>query len=118
MKNKTWIWILGGLLVFLLLLSGVMLIPGEAAARAQIYSDGKLLKTVELSYDQEFTVETERGCNVVTVSDGKIGITHADCPDQHCVHRGLCDRGLQIVCLPNRLVIRFVGETELDGVTG
>ena len=118
MKNKTWAWILFGLLALFLLLSGVMLIPGEAAARAQIYSDGKLLRTVELSFDQEFTVETERGCNVVTVSGGKIGITYADCPDQHCVHRGFCDRGLQIVCLPNRLVIRFLGEAEIDGVTG
>ena len=34
------------------------------------------------------------------------------------MHRGFCSGGMQIVCLPNRLVIEFVAEQEIDGVIG
>ena len=47
-----------------------------------------------------------------------IAVTAATCPDHYCMHRGFCDRGTQIVCLPNRLVIRFLGEQNIDAVAG
>ena len=92
--------------------------PGETAQYAEIWSDGALVKQVSLQIDQTFTVEGEFGTNVITVSDGKIGVTEADCPDHYCMHRGMCNSGAQIVCLPNRLVIKFVGDDPVDGVVG
>ena len=69
--------------------------------------------------DIEFVVRAgNESYNVVTVKDGKIGVTEATCPDHYCMNRGFCSSGTQIVCLPNRLVIRFVGEQEIDGVSG
>jgi hypothetical protein len=32
--------------------------------------------------------------------------------------RGFCSGGTQIVCLPNRLVIEFLAEQEIDGIVG
>ena len=96
----------------------MLLLPGEPAQEAEIWSDGKLYARVDLSKEQTLTIESQQGINVVTVQDGKIGVTEADCPDHYCMQRGHCNSGAQIVCLPNKLVIQFVGKTEVDSVVG
>ena len=117
MKTKYWIAILAFFLVTCIGL-WALTFGGEAASRAQITSNGKVIRTVDLSIDQQFTVETKDGCNVVTVRDGKIAVTEASCPDHYCMARGFCNSGAQIVCLPNKLVIDFLGEEEIDMVVG
>ncbi len=118
MKTKFWIALIAVILVVCVGLSIWLLWPSQDAAYAEIWSDGKLLHTLPLSLDREVTIQTDRGTNVVTVKDGKIAVTEADCPDHYCMDRGYCAGGTQIVCLPNRLVIRFVGQQEMDGVVG
>lgn len=114
MKTRVWILIFVVLAV-LCAAASLPLLFGEEASYAEIYSHGELVKTVRLSIDQEFTVD---GHNTVTVKDGKIAVTWADCPDGYCVSRGFRSSGGDIVCLPNRLVISFVGEQEVDSVVG
>ena len=119
MKTRTWIILFAALLILCGGLSIPLLFPGEASTHAEITSQGQLLKTVDLRIDQEFTVETpEGGTNTITVSDGKIAVTQANCPDHYCMQRGYCNSGTEIVCLPNRLVIRFLGEQTIDAVVG
>ena len=117
MKTKYWIVILA---VFLVICIGLWALTfgGETASRAKITSEGKLIRTVDLSIDQQFTVETKDGYNVVTVQGGRIAVTEASCPDHYCMARGFCNSGAQIVCLPNKLVIVFLGEEEIDMVVG
>ena len=117
MKTKYWIAILA-VIALICIGASLFLMGGEDASRAEITSDGKLIRIVDLHIDQEFTVETDKGYNVVTVKDGKIAVTEASCPDHYCMDRGFCSKGAQIVCLPNRLVIEFLGEAEIDGVVG
>ena len=117
MKTKNWILLLGALLLICVVLSAVFLM-GDQADLAQVYSDGQLLYTLDLRLEQTKTVQSEYGENVITVWDGKIAVTHADCPDKYCMKRGFCSGGMQIVCLPNRLVIRFVAEQGIDAAVG
>ena len=117
LKTKYWLLLLGALLMLCLGLS-LLTLAGAPAARAEIVSGGKVVRIVELSVDQEFTVVSETGYNVITVKDGKIAVTEANCPDHYCMARGFCDSGAQIVCLPNKLVIGFLGEAEIDGIVG
>ncbi len=104
-----------------LLLAAVMFVlflPKENAACAQIYQDGRLIKTVLLSEDQSFAVEG-RYCNTVTVRDGKIAVTASDCPGEDCVSCGWLDSaGRSIICLPNALEIRVIADTGVDFVVG
>lgn len=119
MKTKTWILLIALVLLLCLGLSIVFLLPKEASTHAQVISDGKLLKVVDLAVDQEFTVTSPNGgTNTVTVREGKIAVTQASCPDHYCMHRGFCDNGADIVCLPNRLVIHFTAPQEIDAVIG
>ena len=118
MKSKYWAMLLAVILIVSLLCC-VPLLRSETAARARITSDGVTVATVDLSKDQEFTVPSPGGgSNTVTVKDGAIAVTAASCPDHYCMDRGYCAGGSQIVCLPNRLVITFLGPQAVDGVSG
>ena len=114
MKTKFWIILFGAVSAACILLS-LPLFSREQARFAQITSKGEVVKTVDLLNDQEFTVD---GKNTITVKDGKIAVTWADCPDHYCMKRGFCEGGTDIVCLPNRLVISFLGEQEIDAAIG
>lgn len=118
MKTRTWVILLSVLLAVCMGLSLWLLVPGENAERAEIWSEGELLYTLDLRVDQTKTVVSGNGTNVITVKDGKIAVTEADCPDGYCMDRGFCSGGVQIVCLPNRLVIKFTDKQALDGVAG
>lgn len=118
MKTKYWVLILSLLLALSIGLSLFLLDGGAPADTVQILSRGKVLYTLSLNKDQAVTVETDLGRNTVTVRDGKVAVTEADCPDGYCMARGFCSSGPQIVCLPNRLVIQFTGSAPLDGISG
>ena len=118
MKNKFWFIILAIIFVSSVIM-GLFFMNGAPSNRAEIISDGALVATVDLNFDQEFTVESPTGgSNTVTVKDGKIAVTAATCPDHYCMDRGFCNSGTQIVCLPNRLVIRFLDKETIDGIVG
>ena len=118
MKTRTWILIFALILMVSLGASFYFLRPGEASTHAEITSQGQVVKTVDLRIDQEFTVEHGDGYNLITVKGGKIGVTEASCPDHYCMKRGFCDSGTEIVCLPNRMTIRFLGVQEIDAIVG
>lgn len=119
MKTRCWIMLLTVILIVCIGLSIPLLISGEAAAYAEIISDGQIMQIVDLNIDREIRITTDAGeKNTITVKDGKIGVTEASCPDHYCMDRGMCNRGTQIVCLPNRLIIRFKGAQLVDSVAG
>ena len=117
MKTKSWAILLSVLLAVSLGLS-LWLLRLQQAAYAQVWSDGKLIHTLDLNVDRVVEVKTNSGSNRIEIRDGQIAVTDADCPDHYCMDRGFCSGGVQIVCLPNKLVIKFVGSTEVDGVAG
>ena len=117
MKTKYWLLLFGTLLLLGVVLTAV-LFTGSSSTRAEIWSDGKLVKTVNLGIDQTFTVDAETGSKTIEVKDGAIRVMEADCPDHICMERGACSGGAPIVCLPNRLVIRFAGAAEPDASAG
>ena len=119
MKTRTWILIIAAAAAVCLGLSVFLLHSGGDALYAQISSGGTVIRIVDLRADQQFTVTGETGgSNTVTVRNGRIAVTEADCPDHYCMDRGFCSGGSPIVCLPNRLVISFAGEQTIDAIAG
>ena len=119
MKTKTWILLLSGVFLISLLGSFLVLRRQPDAALAEVSSGGKVVKTVNLRENQQFTITSKNGGkNVVTVQDGKIAVTDATCPDHYCMKRGFCASGTDIVCLPNQLVIHFLGAQAVDAAVG
>ena len=106
-KPKKWdLFLLLGILAFSGLFWVVLhfLLPkGDVVA---VTVDGEVVRTLSLSEDQEVTIRTEQGYNTVTVRNGNVSVTEADCPDKLCVkHAAVHTSGETIVCLPHKLVV-------------
>lgn len=118
MKTKTWVILLAAFCV--LCVAAMLLLPyfAPAGTTAEVYSDGVLVLTLDLSTPGEYTVTSEYGENVLRVADGKVGVIEASCASQDCVRHAPANSGAPIVCLPNRLVIHFSTASALDGMVG
>ena len=84
---------------------------------ADVYIDDKLVQTIDLSVDDEYTFQTDKGSNTVEVRNGAVSMKSADCPDKVGVRMGTKNRnGETITCLPHKLVIEVHGgqEQEVD----
>ena len=117
MKSKYWLGILA--LIIAVCIGLILLSSSDSPAELVRVKSGSNVVTLPLSKNQEHTFTSEDGgYNTVTIRDGKIAVTAADCPDGYCMDRGFCDGGSPIVCLPHKLVIEFLGEQEIDGIIG
>ena len=121
---KSWFWaaILSLICIACLI---IWFLPKEAGDNVGIYQNGELLYSFtreELGEERTITIEYKGGINIVEIGSGTIRVAEANCPDGDCVSHGpLTHGGAPIVCLPNRLVIRFIdAETggQVDAVSG
>lgn len=108
--------------VFVLgIVGSIFVLNSPAKNTVRIISDGEVLYTIDLSAAEDtiFTVEYGEHRNTVEISDHRIRVVDADCPDLTCVRMGwLSGSGMPIVCLPHRLVIEFTDPTgDVDAVT-
>ena len=108
-----------GLVIALAVIVLLCFLPGnkQPASQAEVYLNGQLVKTVDLTEDQNFTI-SDRYHNQIQVVDGKISIAESDCPGKDCVHSGsISTQGRVLVCLPNGLEIRITAaEADVDFV--
>lgn len=81
---------------------------------AEIRLNGKVIRRVPLSEDDEFTIDCGNGSNTITISGGAVRVSAADCPDKVCVNTGAVSRGkIPIICLPHRLEIIIVSGDDI-----
>lgn len=87
-----------------------------AQSEAVISVDGKVVKTVKLDGHQEqLTIDGNSGYNIVQVEGKQVRIIESNCPDQLCVKQGWISRApQQIVCLPNRIVVKVINGKSSD----
>ncbi len=112
-SNTLWIILFLVLAIISVLIIFIMNSVKTAGKTAKIYSNNRLVRTVSLNNDDEFTIENGKNYNIIRIRNGKISVCEADCKNQICVNQGEIDNDLfPIVCVPNRLVIRVESETQ------
>ncbi len=88
----------------------------------RIEVNGEIAALLPLDENTVYDIETEKGItNVLEISDGSAKMIWADCPDQICVsHKSISKNGEAIICLPNRVVVTVVSNSNngIDGVAG
>jgi hypothetical protein len=95
----------------------------EDYSLARITQDGVVIREIDLSKvsePYEFVIKNENGeSNTISVQNGKIAVTDADCRDKICVNTGYISTGAApIVCLPHKLSITIEDNGEIDAVAG
>lgn len=90
----------------------------KTGSYALVEVDGKEVARLPLKEDAQICVDTqEEGYNIIKVQDGAVSVTEANCPDKVCVDTGkLRTMGGVIACLPHKLVVTVVGESEDENV--
>ena len=85
-------------------------------AFVQIKVDGQVIKTISVNQNETQTIEGyQGGSNIVTIENGGVTMTDADCPDKLCVKTGRISKtGETIVCLPHRVVVEIIGAAADD----
>jgi hypothetical protein len=80
----------------------------------EIEVDGKLYKKVPLENHEEIIkIESAEGTNIIEITQGKVHVEDANCPDKVCVKDGFISKPGQIlVCLPNRVLIQIKGQND------
>lgn len=123
MTNRIWIVVFSFVAVLCLALWLFISSVSSQSMIVGIYKDGSLVEKIDLNSvtgEREITLSGEYGDNVILVSNGRIEMKSADCPDKICVNHGeLKSSSSPIVCLPNKVVIKFEGSTDgADAKTG
>ena len=77
--------------------------------KVTVYFDGEIIQTHPLNENKTFLIETgEDGefQNEISITDGKVTVTSANCRDLVCVkHHAIEKEGESIICLPHKLVV-------------
>jgi len=92
-------------------------ITKEEGSIAEVYFEDNLVLTIDLNIDSEYTVDGELGDVVLEVKDKKIRVKSENSPRNICSKEGyIGDSSRTLICLPNKIIVKIVGETEIDGV--
>lgn len=118
-KNDTIFIVL--VIVFLAAVTLCYRLSGRAAGTEVLVTiDGKEYGTYSIEQEQEVSVQIDgKTTNVLTIKNGVVHMTWADCPDKLCVHQKEISKSKEtIVCLPNKVVVQIIGmeESEFDSI--
>lgn len=112
--------LVGGLLVVSAVLILLLWLRSPTGGRVEVQVDGVTVATLPLDIDTTYTIDgVDGGHNTLVIADGKATVTEATCPDGVCVrHRAIDKAGQSILCLPNKVAVRVVGEPTVDAEVG
>lgn len=100
-----------------LVLFAVLYRPASVGQAVEITTPDRTV-TLSLTKDGTHTF-VGKGGQVLTlcIADHTAYVSEADCPDKVCVHTGKVTHGGEVIaCVPAGIVIRVIGEGEVDAV--
>lgn len=82
----------------------------------RIEVNGSVTETLPLDTDATREIATvDGGTNTLVIEDGYAKMTEANCPDGLCTnHQKISRAGESIICLPHKVVVTIVSDTESD----
>lgn len=96
----------------------------EEERNVVILLDGEEVERIRLTpnmEEKELCIDTDNGMyNIVSIAKDGVRVIEASCSDKLCIKQGRIDNpGQSIVCLPNKLVIKILGDDDspVDDVT-
>ena len=115
--NKSDIKLIAIVLIVIIGIFIVINITKEKGSVAEVFYQDEKVLTIDLNIDREYTVQGDLGDVVLEVKDGEIRVKEENSPKHICSKEGFIgDSSRTLVCLPNKITIKIVGDTEIDGV--
>lgn len=107
------------LIIVLLLIIGLWLIITNFVKQdgewAIVTYENKEILTISLNKDNVYTVKGANGDVVIEVHNHQIRVNEENSPYHYCSKQGyIAAKGESIICLPNKIVVKIVGESSVD----
>ncbi len=96
------------------------MIYNGAPTGVEIELDGKPYASYsfsELPREKTLEISTAIGYNIIRIVDNTVVITKSSCNDGLCCEKTISKPSQTLICLPNRLTVRLVGEKKVDSVS-
>ena len=109
MKKNDYILISVIIFICLVLFAGFCLTHHKGRT-VVIPCKGEITGTYPLKDNNKINVSyDEGGYNTITIKDGKVNVSAANCPDKVCVkHTSISLTDETIVCLPHKLIVKII----------
>ena len=89
----------------------------EEGNAIEVYYEDKLILSADLNIDNVYTVDGKLGDVVIEVKDRKVRVLKENSPRNICSREGyISDSSKPLICLPNKIIIKIVDSSEIDGV--
>ncbi|MBE7053249.1 MAG: NusG domain II-containing protein [Ruminococcaceae bacterium] len=105
------------LLVISLVLFSVVLIDGSSDKKVIVEVNGVLHGEYDINATEEIDIDTTFGHNKIKIEKGTVTAIESSCDEQREIGQKISKVGQSIICLPNCVIIRISGNTDIDGVT-
>ena len=108
------------ILILLLLISLSLIIINKTkkeGTTAIVYYENKEILKIDMNLDKEYTVQGLLGDVIIEVKENKIRVKKENSPNHICSKEGyISDSTKPLICLPNKVVIKIVQSSDMDGV--
>lgn len=98
------------ILIMFCIMAIIYFLPGKRreGSSVLVYKDAGLWARYDLFENRVVQIDKH---NTIEIKDKKAGIIFSDCPDKRCVKQGFSN-SMPIICMPNKLVLRFENSSE------
>lgn len=115
--NKSDIKLIIFLIVIIISVFIFINITKEEGTVAEVYYEDELVLNIDLNIDGEYVVEGLLGDVVLEVKDKMVRVKKENSPKNICSKEGFIgDSSKTLICLPNKIIVKIVGDTNIDGV--
>ena len=108
------------IVLLLIIIGGIFIFIGvtkKEGSIAEVYYEDEMVLSIDLNIDKEYIIDGELGDVVLEVKDKKIRVKEENSPKHICSKEGFIgDSSRTLICLPNKIIVKIVGDNELDGV--
>jgi hypothetical protein len=110
-----------GLLLILTVVVTVFASGLSKGKSALITLNGNKVGIIQIGSITTIDIEGPLGITKIASDENGVRVVSSPCPHKHCIRLGRASiSGQTVICVPNRVAIRIVGEDEngVDGVVG
>ena len=92
-------------------------ITKEDGSVAEVYYEDELVLTIDLNIDGEYVVNGELGDVILEVKNKMVRVKEENSPKHICSKEVFIgDSSRTLICLPNKVIVKIVGDNDLDVV--
>ena len=108
------------IIILLVIILGIFIfinVTREDGIMAEVYYKDELVLTIDLSIDKEYMVDGDLGDVVLEVKNKMVRVKEENSSKHICSKEGFIgDSSRTLICLPNKVIVKIIGENEIDGV--